>query len=85
MKEITTYADQYGKYYEVKFDGYYKKFVSNDDTWRAFASKYYTGIDPWEESEEDRIAREAREKAMRRNERIDSILGLCYTYTYTTK
>ena len=37
MKQITTYADQYGKYYE-----------------------------------EDRIA---REKAIKRNERIDELLG----------
>ncbi len=78
MKEITTYADQYGKYYEVKSnDGYYKKFGSYEDAkkWYTFASKYYMSIDPFEESEEDRIEREAREKAIRRNQRIDSILG----------
>lgn len=77
MKEITTYADQYGKYYEVKFDGSYKKFGSYEDAknWNTYASKYYMSIDPLEESEEDRIAREAREKAIKRNERIDSILG----------
>ena len=78
MKEITTYADQYGKYYEVKSnDGYYKKFGSYEDAknWNTYASKYYMSIDPCEESEEDRIAREAREKAIKRNERIDSILG----------
>jgi hypothetical protein len=77
MKEITTYADQYGKYYEVKsYDGSYKKFGSLEEAknWYTYASKYYMSIDPWEESEEDRIAREAREKAIRRNERIDSIL-----------
>lgn len=68
MKEITTYADQYGKY---------KKFGSYDDAknWYTFTSKYYMSIDPFEESEEDRIEREAREKAIRRNQRIDSILG----------
>jgi hypothetical protein len=78
MKEITTYADQYGKYYEVKsHDGFYKRFGSYDDAknWNTFASKYYMSIDPFEESEEDRIEREAREKAIRRNQRIDSILG----------
>jgi len=78
MKEITTYADQYGKYYEVKsYDGYYKKFVSYEDAkkWNTYASKYYTSIDPFEESEEDRITREAREKAIRRNQIIDSILA----------
>jgi hypothetical protein len=78
MKEITTYADQYGKYYEVKsYDGYYKKFVSYEDAVKYV--KYYISvdfeIDPWEESEEDRIARLAREKAIERNKRIDSILG----------
>lgn len=75
MKEITTYADQYGKYYEVKSDdGYYKKFGNYEDAknWYTFASKYYMSIDPFEESEEDRIA---REKAIKRNERIDELLG----------
>jgi hypothetical protein len=73
MKEITTYAEQYGKYYEVKS---YKKFGSSEESknWYTYASKYYMSIDPWEESEEDRIAREARENAIRRNKRIDSIL-----------
>jgi hypothetical protein len=78
MKEITTYADQYGKYYEVKsYDGSYKKFGSSEEAknWYTYASKYYMSIDPFEESEEDRIARDAREKSIRRNERIDSILG----------
>jgi hypothetical protein len=75
MKEITTYADQYGKYYEVKsYDGSYKKFGSYDDA-KTWYSKYYMSIDPCEESEEDRIARQTREKAIKRNERIDSILG----------
>jgi hypothetical protein len=72
MKEITTYADQY---YEVKSnDGYYKKFGSYEDV-KKWYSKYYMSIDSFEESEEDRIVREAREKAIRRNERIDSILN----------
>jgi hypothetical protein len=78
MKEITTYADQYGKYYEVKsYDGSYKKFGSSEEAknWYTYASKYYMSIDPFEESEEDRIARDAREKSIRRSERIDSILG----------
>ena len=78
MKEITTYADQYGKYYEVKsYDGLYKKFGSSEEAknWYTYASKYYMSIDPFEESEEDRIARDAREKSIRRSERIDSILG----------
>ena len=75
MKEITTYADQYGKYYEVKdYNGSYKKFVNLEEA-KNWYTKYYMSIDPFEESEEDRIVREAREKAIRRNERIDSILG----------
>ena len=62
MKEITTHGDQYGKWYEVKgTDGYY--------------SKYYMSVDTFDESEEDKIARLAREKAIERNKRIDSILG----------
>ena len=32
-------------------------------------------VDPYEESEEDKIVRLAREKAIERNKRIDSILG----------
>jgi hypothetical protein len=72
MKEITTYADQYGKYYEVKYDSSYKRFGSYEDAVQY--TKYYMSIDPWKESEEDRIAREAREKAIKRSERIDSIL-----------
>jgi hypothetical protein len=74
MKEIKTYVDQYVKYYEVKSnDGYYKKFGIYEDAKRWY-SKYYMNIDPFEESEEDRIVREAREKAIRRNERIDYLL-----------
>ena len=67
MKEITTHGDQYGKWYEVKgTDGYY--------------SKYYMSVDTFDESEEDKIGsitkgRLAREKAIERNKRIDSILG----------
>jgi hypothetical protein len=78
MKEITTYGDQYGRLYEVKgTDGYYKTFRNYQDAteyYKEYYSKYNYAIDPWEESEEDRIAREAREKAIRRNKRIDSIL-----------
>ena len=56
------------------FDNYhvvnYDNFVTYED-----AAKYYHGIDPFEESEEDRVERENREKAIRRNQIIDSILG----------
>ena len=79
MKEITTYGDRYGKWYEVKgCDGSYKTFrVYQDATeyYKESYGKYYYAIDPYEESEEDRVARLAREKAIERNKRIDSILG----------
>lgn len=84
MKEITTYGDQYGKWYEVKGDdGYYKTFRNyqkahferNKEYYKEYYNKYYCSIDPFEESEEDKIARLAREKAIERNKRIDSILG----------
>lgn len=78
MKEITTYGDQYGKWYEVKSsDGYYKTFRNYQDAteYYKYYSKYYMSVDPIEESEEDKIARLAKEKAIERNKRIDSILG----------
>jgi hypothetical protein len=78
MKEIKTYADQYGKYYEVKdYNGLYKKFGNYEDVknWYTYASKYYMSIDPFEESEEDKIARLAREKAEERDKKIDLILN----------
>lgn len=79
MKEITTYGDQYGKWYEVKgTDGYYKTFRNYQDAteyYKEYYSKYYMSVDSYEESEEDKIARLAREKAIERNKRIDSILG----------
>lgn len=79
MKEITTYGDQYGKWYEVKGpDGYYKTFRNYQDAteyYKEYYNKYYFSIDPFDESEEDKIARLAREKAIERNKRIDSILG----------
>lgn len=84
MKEITTHGDQYGKWYEVKgTDGYYKTFRNYQDATeyykeyykKEYYNKYYYSIDPFDESEEDKIARLAREKAIERNKRIDSILG----------
>lgn len=79
MKEIATYGDQYGKWYEVRgTDGYYKTFRNYQDATeycKEYYNKYYYSIDPFEESEEDKIARLAREKAIERNKRIDSILG----------
>ena len=75
MKEIAIYGDQYGKCYEVRgTDGYYKTFRNYQDA-TEYYNKYYYSIDPFEESEEDKIARLAREKAIERNKRIDLILG----------
>ena len=77
MKEITTYGDQYGKWYEVKgTDGYYKTFRNYQDATEYYKEYYstYCSIDPFEESEEDKIVRLAREKAIERNKKIDSIL-----------
>ena len=77
MKEIYTHADRYGKWYEVT-DGEtqnifreYREAVS----YYEYNNKYWSAADPYEESEEDRIAREAREKAIEREKKIDSILG----------
>ena len=65
MKEITTYGDNYMEEYDS-----YKKFES----YKRHV-KYYMSTDPSEESEEDKTARLAREKAIERNKRIDSILS----------
>ena len=77
MKEITTYGDQYGKWYEVKgTDGYYKTFRNYQDATeyqKEYYNTYYMSVDPYE-SEEDKIVRLAREKSIERNKRIDSIL-----------
>ena len=79
MKEIATYGDRYGKWYEVKdSDGrIYKTFRSYQDAteyYKELYGKYYYAIDPCEESEEDRAARIAREKSLEREKKIDSIL-----------
>lgn len=79
MKEIATYGDQCGKWYEAKgSDGYYKTFRSYQDATEYYKdqyNRYYYAIDPYEESEEDRIARISREKALEREKKIESILG----------
>ena len=79
MKEIATYGDQYGKWYEVKdSDGYHRTFRRYQDAteyYKELYGKYYYTIDPYEESEEDRAARIAREKALEREKKIESILG----------
>ena len=60
MKEIATYGDQYGKWYEVKdSDGYHKAFRRYQDAteyYKELYGKYYYAIDTYEESEEDRAA-----------------------------
>jgi len=77
MKEIVTYGDKYGKYYEVNINGSYKKFATYDDA-KYYKKQYYGYFDPVEESEEDKIARLAREKAIERDRKIDMILdGTC--------
>jgi len=75
MKEIKTYGDKYGKWYEVKgADGYYN-YTDVTEYYKEYYNKYNYFIDTYKESEEDKIARLAREKAIERNKRIDSILG----------
>ena len=68
MKEITVYGDQYGKWYEVKnSDGYYKTFRNYQDAteyYKEYYSKYYMSVDSYEDSEEDKIARLERDKAI---------------------
>jgi len=74
MKDIATYGDQYGKWYEVKGDdGYHKSFRIYKDATDYYKDLY--GKYPYEESEEDKAARIAREKALERENKIDSILG----------
>jgi len=74
MKEIKTYGDKYGKWYEVKgADGY--NYTDATEYYKEYYNKYNYFIDTYKESEEDKIARLAREKAIERNKRIDSILG----------
>ena len=74
MKEIITYGDQYGKWYEVKgTDGYCKTFKEYQHA-KDYYNTYYMSVDSYEESEEDKMVRLAREKAIERNKRIDSIL-----------
>ena len=77
MKEIVTYGDKSGKYYEVNINGSYQKFGNIVDA-HNYYTQYYCSFDPFEESEEDNIARLAREKAIERDRKIDIILdGTC--------
>ena len=58
-------------------DGYYKTFRNYQDAteyYKEYYNTYYMSVDPYEESEEDKMVRLAREKAIERNKRIDSIL-----------
>ena len=76
MKEIVTYGDKYGKYYEVNINAY-QKFGNIVDA-HNYYTQYYGSFDPYKESEEDKIARLAREKAIERDRKIDIILdGTC--------
>jgi hypothetical protein len=60
MKETIKYRDIYEECVNYKYN--YKK-------------NYYVSWDPLEESEEDKIARLAREKAEKRDKKIDLILN----------
>jgi hypothetical protein len=79
MKEsyINIHGDEYGRYYEVNVNGSYNNFVSYEDAVKYV--KYYISvdfeIDPWEESEEDKISRLSREKAEERESKINMLLG----------
>ena len=75
MKEIATYGDQYGKWYEVKDSETFKIYQDATEYYKKQYSKYYYAIDPYEESKEEKAARIAREKALEREKKIDSILG----------
>jgi hypothetical protein len=75
MKEIVTYGDKSGKYYEVNINGSYQKFGTYEDA-KYYYSEYYGSFDTFKESEEDRIARLAREKAIERDRKIDIILDI---------
>jgi hypothetical protein len=85
MKEsyINIHGDEYGRYYEVNVNGSYNNFVSYEDAVKYIRErndvvghvKYYISIDPWEESEEDKISRLAREKAEERESKINMLLG----------
>jgi hypothetical protein len=57
------------KEYKMHKEEYVKYLYQKD------YERYYMAIDPFEESEKSRIDRLEREKAIKRNERIDSILG----------
>ena len=77
MKDIATYGDRYGKWYEVEGSDGCKAFRRYQDATEYYKEpygKYYYAIDPYEESEEDKVARIAREKALEREKKIDSIL-----------
>ena len=75
MKEsyINIHGDEYGRCYEVNINGSYNNFVSYEDAVKYL--KYYMSIDPWEESDEDKIDRLAREKAEERESKINMLLG----------
>ena len=67
---MTTYGDQYGKWYEVKGDdGYTETFVDYQSALDYLS--YYHNIDYGETTEE----RATRLKSERRNNRIDELLN----------
>lgn len=74
MKEIKTYGDQYGKWYEVKGDdGYTETFVDYQSALDYLS--FYHNIDYAFNDGETPEERESRLKAERRNNRIDELLN----------
>ena len=73
MKDIVTYKDKYGntdKYYKLNEKSYYSYY--------ELINKSFYKLYNENESEEDKIARLAREKAIERDRKIDMILdGTC--------
>ena len=74
MKELTTYGDQYGKWYEVKGDdGYTETFVDYQSALDYLS--FYHNIDYAFNDGETLKERMARVKSERRNNRIDELLN----------
>lgn len=74
MKEYNIYKS--GDYYEVKYDGGYSKSYKTYEESINDIYKYYKDIKTMDmESELERKSRIQREKAVKRNNKIDQILG----------
>ena len=74
MKENKIYKS--GDYYEVKYDGGYRKSYKTYEESINDIYKYYKDIKTMDmESELEKKSRIQREKALKRNNKIDQILG----------